>query len=56
MKDIATFIGTFFFNSLFDIGITAQSHAGIKNPSITPTMEPKILFWGINFSIVSFDT
>jgi len=56
IKLIATFIGTFFFNNLLDTGITAQSHAGRKNPKKTPTIDPKNLFLGINLAILSLDT
>ena len=56
MNDIATFIGTFFFINLFDIGITAQSQAGIKNPMNIPVSVAKIIFLGIIFSKVSSET
>ena len=53
---IATFKGTFFFISLFEIGITAQSQAGKKKPKKTPTNDPKNLFLGISLTIVSSET
>ena len=56
IKDIATFNGTFFLISLLEIGITAQSQAGMKKPRKIPTIDPKILFLGIILAIVSFDT
>lgn len=56
MNDMATFIGTFFFNSLLDTGITAQSQAGRKNPRNIPTIDPNILFLGINLTNVSSET
>ena len=54
IKDIATLIGTFFFNNLFDTGITAQSQAGKKNPKKIPVIVARILFLGINPAIFSF--
>ena len=56
INDNITFNGTFFFNNLLAIGITAQSQAGIKNPIKTPTNAANILFLGIIFTNVSSDT
>ena len=49
INEIHTFKGTFFFFNLSAIGITAQSHAGIKKPKTTPTIDPSIGFLGITF-------
>lgn len=56
INDIATLSGTLFFINLFDIGITAQSHAGTKKPKRIPITEPNTIFLGINDAILSFET
>ena len=55
INDRATLSGTFFFINLLETGITAQSHAGKKNPNKTPTSEPVIIFFGISEAILSLD-